>query len=158
MDFIFGGIMSNRESLIYNFDGFLEARAALEKANTLKIIEVTGEVDEVLVVDRWPEIFWAQNDYIFTDTQQGPSEALYRFSGDVDLNRIAHRLSLYAALELEGDLGLVSFGNSWRQEGEYFYEVDTNVALCSGAHVGIDLLNALNLKVNEDIQMYKVLM
>jgi hypothetical protein len=148
--------MSSRESLIYNFDGFLEAREALKKANTLKRIEVTGEVDEVLVVDHWPEFFWAQDDYVLTDTHQGPCEVLYRFSGDVDLDQIAHRLSLYAALELEGNLGLVSIGNSWRQEGEYFYKVDTNVVLCSGGHVSIDLLNALNLKINEDIKMHKI--
>lgn len=145
--------MSNRDSLIYNFDGFLEARAAMKRANTLKRIEVTDEVDEVLVINQWPEFFWAQDDYIFTDTHQGPCEVLYRFSGDVDLDQIAHRLSLYAALELQGNLGLVSIGNSWRQEGGYFYEVDTGVVLCSGMHVGIDLLNALNLEINEDIQI-----
>ena len=148
--------MPNRDSLIYNFDGFLKVRAALKNANILKIIEVTGKVDEVIVVDHWPEFFWAQDDYVFTDTPQGPCEVLYRFSGDVDLDKIAHRLSLFAALELEGNLGLDSIGNSWRQEGEYFYGVDTNIVLCSGAHVSIDLLNALNLKINEDIAMYKI--
>lgn len=148
--------MSNHNSPIYNFDGFLDARAALKKANALKRIEVTGEVDEMLVVDHWPEFYWAQDDYVYTDTQQGPCEVLYRFSGDVDLDQIAHRLSLYAALKLEGNLELASIGNSWRQEGDYFYEVDTNVVLCSGMHVSIDLLNALNLKNSEEIQMYRV--